>query len=323
MAAVPGLFDVFLNHRGPDVKRSFAAHLHQALQEAECRPFLDKPDLEKGQHGQKKIYEALGCASVHVAIFSKHYADSDYCLDELCAMVESKKLIIPVFYDVSPSVLRCETHDGPYTKAFLKTHGSRSAREVKKWKDALRMAAELNGFKLDDYNGDEAQLKTTIVSKVRDLLLASQLLLVARYPVGLKETSKELIETLNQIEKDVGVLSLVGMGGIGKTTLAKEIYCHYEKNDTFEKKSFLMDVRKSAKKNAILNLQKQLGNDLFRKDVKSMKEFNECFDQIRDRKVLIVIDDVDKYDQFDQLIPDINKPGPGSRVIVTSRESSV
>jgi leucine-rich repeat protein SHOC2 len=84
-----------------------------------------------------------------------------------------------------------------------------------------------------------------------------------------------------------------------------------------------MDVRKSAKKNAILNLQKQLGNDLFRKDVKSMKEFNECFDQIRDRKVLIVIDDVDKYDKFDQLIPDINKPGPGSRVIVTSRESSV
>jgi hypothetical protein len=152
MAVVPGIFDVFLNHRGPDVKRSFAAHLHQALQEAECRPFLDKPALEKGQHGQKKIYEALGCASVHVAIFSEHYADSDYCLDELCAMLESKKLIIPVFYDVSPSVLRCEDPDGPYTKA-LNIHGRRSASEVKKWKDALHTAAELNGFKLDDYNG--------------------------------------------------------------------------------------------------------------------------------------------------------------------------
>jgi hypothetical protein len=152
MAAVPGMFDVFLNHRGPDVKRNFAAHLHQALQEAECRPFLDKPALEKGQHGQKKIYEALECASVHVAIFSKHYADSDYCLDELCAMLESKKLIIPVFYDVSPSVLRCEDPDGPYTKA-LNIQGRRSASELKKWKEALHTAAELNGFKLDDYNG--------------------------------------------------------------------------------------------------------------------------------------------------------------------------
>jgi tRNA A37 threonylcarbamoyladenosine biosynthesis protein TsaE len=170
---------------------------------------------------------------------------------------------------------------------------------------------------------DEAQLKTAIVSKVRDHLPASQLLLVASYPVGLKETSKELIETLNQIEENVGVLSLVGMGGIGKTTLAKEIYCHFEKNNTFEKKSFLMDVRESAKKKAILDLQKQLAHDLFREDVKSMEQFNKCFDRVRDRKVLIVIDDVDQNDQFDKLILDINKLGHGSRIIITSRESNV
>jgi hypothetical protein len=153
MAAVPGRFDVFLNHRGPDVKQNFVAHLHEALQEAGCRPFLDKKSLEKGQDGQEKIYEALRCASVHVAIFSKHYAESKYCLDELCAMLESKKLIIPVFYDVSPSVLRRVARDGPYTKAFLKNHRRRSASKVKKWKRALRTAADLNGFKLDDYNG--------------------------------------------------------------------------------------------------------------------------------------------------------------------------
>ncbi len=160
MAAVPGMFDVFLNHRGSDVKGGFASHLYQALQEAGCHPFLDKQSLKIGQLGQEKIYEALGCASVHVAIFSEHYADSHYCLDELCAMLESKKPIIPVFYKVSPSVLRCEgfeADDGPYTKA-LKIHGTTSASEVKKWKvrkwkDALRAAADLNGFKLDDYNG--------------------------------------------------------------------------------------------------------------------------------------------------------------------------
>jgi hypothetical protein len=42
------------------------------------------------------------------------------------------------------------------------------------------------------------------------------------------------------------------MGGIGKMILAKETYCCFEKNDTFEKKNFLMDVRK----NSIFNLQK-------------------------------------------------------------------
>ncbi len=151
MAAVPEMFDVFLNHRGPDVKGGFASHLHQALQEAGCRPFLDKLALEKGQPGQPKIFEALGRASVHVAIFSEHYAESKYCLKELCEMLESKKLIIPVFYHVSPDSLRCKPH-GPYTEAFRKHHRRRSASEVKKWKDALHMAADLEGFKLD-YNG--------------------------------------------------------------------------------------------------------------------------------------------------------------------------
>jgi ABC-type dipeptide/oligopeptide/nickel transport system ATPase component len=166
---------------------------------------------------------------------------------------------------------------------------------------------------------DEVELKKNIVSKVRDQLRASQPPRIGPYQVGLKETSKKLIETLNQMEKDVGVLSLVGMGGIGKTTLAKEIYRHFENNDMFEKKSILMDVKGSA----ILDLQKQLAHDLFKEDVRSMREFNECFNHIMDRKVLIVIDDVDKRHQFGELIPDINKLGLGSRIIITSRESNV
>ncbi len=166
---------------------------------------------------------------------------------------------------------------------------------------------------------DEAKLKTAIVNRVRDHLHASQLLPVAPYQVGLEETSKELIETLNQMEKDVEVLGLVGMGGIGKTTLAKEIYSRFEKNDTFEKKSILMDVREIA----ILDLQKQLARDLFKEDVRSMEGFNKCFNRVMDHKVLIVIDDIDQKVQFDQLIPNINKFAPGSRVIITSRDSNV
>jgi len=166
---------------------------------------------------------------------------------------------------------------------------------------------------------DEVKLKRKIVSEVWDHLHHSQLPPSGPYQVGLKETSKKLIETLNQLEKNVGVLSLVGMGGIGKTTLAKEIYRHFENNDMFAKKSMLMDVKGSA----ILDLQKQLAHDLFKEDVRSMGEFNARFNRIMDQKVLIVIDDIDKKSQFDELIPDINKLGLGSQIIITSRESNV
>ncbi len=54
-----------------------------------------------------------------------------------------------------------------------------------------------------------------------------------------------------------------------------------------------------------------------------MGEFNECFNRVMDCKVLIVIDDVDQKGQFDKLILDINKLGPGSRVIITSRDTNM
>jgi len=62
---------------------------------------------------------------------------------------------------------------------------------------------------------------------------------------------------------------------------------------------------------------------LFREDVRSEEEFNKCFNRGTDRRVLIVIDDVHEYGHFDQLIPDIDKLRPGSRVIITSRDSNV
>jgi hypothetical protein len=153
MGAVAGMFDVFLNHRGPDVKKDFIAHLHDALRDAGLHPFMDMESLVKGQHGLTSIDEALRGASVHVAVFSKGYADSTYCLQELCAMLESKKLVIPVFYDVSPDDLNCTNkhQNGAYANAFRKTH--KKQPQVEKWKEALHDASGLFGFKLADYNG--------------------------------------------------------------------------------------------------------------------------------------------------------------------------
>jgi hypothetical protein len=100
-----------------------------------------------------------------------------------------------------------------------------------------------------------------------------------------------------------------------------EVFNHFAKNDTskFEKQSFLKNVRESP----VLDLQKQLDRDLLQADVKSREDFNHWFDLFRGRKVLIVINDIDKKPQFEQLIPEINKLARGSRVFITSRDRNL
>lgn len=69
-------YDVFINHRGLDVKSTFASHLYRRLLDRGLRVFLDKPELKEGHEISSQIEAAIGKASVHIAIFSKKYAES-------------------------------------------------------------------------------------------------------------------------------------------------------------------------------------------------------------------------------------------------------
>ena len=150
-AAVTEDFDVFLNHRGPDVKATFVAHLEDALRCVGFRPFLDARSLMKGNPALKSIDQALATAKVHVAVVSRGYAESKYCLNELVAMVRSGKPVVPVFYDVEPVDLRW-VENGPFSEAF-ENHKSkgRSENRVQEWRDALVALAGITGICLADY----------------------------------------------------------------------------------------------------------------------------------------------------------------------------
>ena len=117
--AKPHKYDVFINHRGQDVKKTFVAHLDAALRRNGFRPFLDAKNIRKGRHVLKSIDKALNDACVHVAIFSKRYAESKYCLNELCDMLKSGKDILLVFYHVKPEELRW-IEDGSFKEGFEK-----------------------------------------------------------------------------------------------------------------------------------------------------------------------------------------------------------
>ncbi|GLJ45657.1 hypothetical protein SUGI_0961020 [Cryptomeria japonica] len=95
-------YDVFINHRGPDVKQTLAATLYNTLSAMGFRVFLDKEEFQLGDYLPKEIGEAMHSASLHIAIFSQSYAQSPWCLVELSYMLNTGTQIIPIFYYLQP-----------------------------------------------------------------------------------------------------------------------------------------------------------------------------------------------------------------------------
>jgi hypothetical protein len=106
--AAPKKYDVFINHRGVDTKHNVARLLYDRLEHlsgGRVRSFLDNQSMRPGDRLHESINEGIRQCRVAVAIFSPRYFDSDFCLHELANIVESRKLLIPIFYGIKPSEL--------------------------------------------------------------------------------------------------------------------------------------------------------------------------------------------------------------------------
>lgn len=109
-----------MSFRGKDTRNNFTGHLHKALKQAGLRTFIDEDELHRGKQISPQLRKAIRESRICIIVFSKNYASSRWCLDELIEILECKKLmgrlVFPVFYDVDPSDVRHQK--GSFADAF-------------------------------------------------------------------------------------------------------------------------------------------------------------------------------------------------------------
>ncbi|KAH9289079.1 hypothetical protein KI387_033196 [Taxus chinensis] len=328
-------YDVFINHHGNDVKYTLATDIYRALDARGLRVFLDSEELELGDFFPSVLQQAIAGASLHIAIFSEHYAQSTWCLAELALMLQTGTQIIPIFYKVQPVDLRHVVHGkGIYMKAFAehKKKGRYSLEKLEEWKTALKKVSFYTGDIIDKEDDEQRLVKNEkrVVKNVVNRVLKDmkkEPLYVAKHSVGLNEAVEEFERIAQQCHGNVQIVGLWGMGGSGKTTLAKEVY--NKKCSSMQRCSFLFDIRDAAEKGLLHQKPKKLLENL-NFHVPSFDHVDEgkviLASRLTSVSVLIVLDDVDHPRQLEALLPgkdNLENLEGGSLIIVTTRERKV
>ncbi|CAN1766165.1 Disease resistance protein L6 [Linum perenne] len=303
-------YEVFLSFRGPDVRKSFADCLYSYLVRSKIRTFRDEEELRKGETIAPSLVQAITESKVYIPILSKSYASSKWCLQELAKMVECSKkekghIILPVFYFVDPRDVRHQA--GPYEEAFEQHSKKHDPIVVQEWRTALEEVGQMKGWHVTEIDGQGAVIDQ-IFSKV-ELHLRSNYTLVNEELVGVDFHVQEVVRLLNLDSGDGKVVGIHGIGGMGKTTIAKAVYdsiC-----TKFNRCCFLENIGEMLSKNdGIVAIQSKVIHSILRDDVK-VEDASHGNKLIRERlckyKVLIVLDDVDDRFEFGQILGKLAK----------------
>ncbi|CAN0928130.1 TMV resistance protein N [Linum grandiflorum] len=327
-------YDVFLCFRGDDTRDGFTGHLLSALSDKKIRTFIDNM-LAKTESIDELISILQRCA-LSVVVFSEKFADSIWCLEEVVTiarrMTEFGHRVLPVFYKVDPYDVTGNSRS--YATTMDREYKSRSTyvEDKKKWMDALKAVANSSGHTSQNIK-IESELIKAIVDDVQKQLIDMSPSIKSAHLVGMGSRILE-VERLLAMDTldDTRIIGLWGMGGVGKTTLAKACYERITSSNKGINHHFIGSIgEKCGKGHGVEEVVNELYSELLSENNINRQDLDIIYrrGRLSRSRVFIVLDNVETPLQLEQiLLGEVamnleNLFAPGSKIIVTTRDKRV
>ncbi|KAF7105358.1 hypothetical protein CFC21_106175 [Triticum aestivum] len=145
----------------------------------------------------------------------------------------------------------------------------------------------------------------------------------------IEEDTRALVAQIMQTKKDVNdgikVVAIVGVGGIGKTTLAQKVFNDEAIQGEFSKKIWLSVNQNFGDVDLLRRAIIEAGGDAQPHESSKTSLHETLKNTLIDQKTFLVMDDVWNHRAWDDVLklPLLNAAASGSRVLVTTRDEVV
>uniref|UniRef100_A0A0E0JHR3 AAA+ ATPase domain-containing protein n=1 Tax=Oryza punctata TaxID=4537 RepID=A0A0E0JHR3_ORYPU len=180
-------------------------------------------------------------------------------------------------------------------------------------------------YRLDATASNHAQMPVAVEPRLQALYGAD----AASSPVAIDATREHIIRRIMAEEHDhqlrLRVVSVVGFGGVGKTTVANQVYAKIE--GQFDCTAFVSVSRNPSTAKVLEDILFRVKGGHRRRTYGSDESQRDIIDELRKyleyRRYLLVIDDIWSVEAWDIIKCAFVENGRGSRILVTTRNEHV